>query len=118
MAAETAPAEPALFDEPVMDAPAAEPAWVFEQTATAAAAQVAAVQPSLLDEDLEPVKLEPMGAETHSFHDPEAVDEEPLFPVMHHEERRPQKGRLAQPVRRRPAPLRDAGLARSPRTRP
>ncbi|MEI9890482.1 MAG: cell division protein FtsZ [Caulobacteraceae bacterium] len=92
MAAETAPAEPALFDEPVMDAPAAEPAWVFEQTATAAAAQVAAVQPSLLDEDLEPVKLEPMGAETHSFHDPEAADEEPLFPVMHHEERRPQKG--------------------------
>jgi cell division protein FtsZ len=88
-----AAAEQARFEEALsMDAEPAQPGWMFEETAAAAAAQVSAVQPSLLDEDLEPAKLEPLTAETHSFIDPEAVEEEPLFPSIHHDERRPQKG--------------------------
>jgi cell division protein FtsZ len=88
-----APAEPELFQEPVvMDAPAAQPAWKFEETAAAAAAEVSAAQPSLLDDDMEPAKVEPLIAQTHSFQDPEAHEEEPLFPSIDHGERRQQKG--------------------------
>jgi cell division protein FtsZ len=85
-------AEPALFEQPAaMDTPA-EPGWMFEETAMAAAAEVAPAQPSLLDDDdMAPARVEPMGAQTHSFTDVEAVEEEPLFPPMHHDERRPQK---------------------------
>jgi cell division protein FtsZ len=87
VAMDAAPAgEPELF-EPAAEA-AAEPAWMFEETV----AEAAPAQRSLLDEDMEPARIEPLGAETHSFTEVAAVEEEPLFPSIHHDERRPQKG--------------------------
>ena len=64
----------------------ADQAWMFEAPAAAAPAQ-----PSLLDDDHGPAKIEPLAAETHSFSHPEAIEEEPLFPSIHPEERRQQK---------------------------
>jgi len=89
-----ASAEPELFHEPAaMEAPSAQPAWKFEETAAAAAAEVHAAQPSLLDDDMRPAKIEPLTAQTtHSFTGAEAVEEEPLFPSIDHGERRQQKG--------------------------
>jgi cell division protein FtsZ len=87
-------AEPQLFEEPSdLEAPVAEPGWMFEEAALAAAAEIAPAQPSLLDDgDMGPVKIEPLGAETHSVTGVEAVEDEPLFPVIRQDERRPQKG--------------------------
>jgi cell division protein FtsZ len=84
-------AEPALAEEPVaLDTPA-DQAWMFEANAVAPAA-AGPNQPSLLDDDLGPAKVEPLAAETHSF-SPAEVEEEPLFPSIHPgEERRQQKG--------------------------
>jgi cell division protein FtsZ len=42
-----------------------------------------------LGDDLAPAKARPLAAETHSFTE---VEEEPLFPSIHPEERRQQKG--------------------------
>ncbi len=82
-----ATAEAELADEPVMLETPAE-SWMFEETTAEAAPQ----QPSLLDDDMGPAKVEPLTAHTHSFTDVGAAEEEPLFPSMHPEERRPQKG--------------------------
>jgi cell division protein FtsZ len=76
--------EPLALDTPV------DSGWMFEEAELTAEAEPA--QPSLLDDDMEPAKVEPMGAETHAFTDVEAVEEEPLFPSIHHDERRQQKG--------------------------
>jgi cell division protein FtsZ len=65
---------------------------MFEQTALDAAAEIAPAQPSLLDDDIAPARVEPLAAQTHSFTEVEAVEEEPLFPSIHHDERRQQKG--------------------------
>jgi cell division protein FtsZ len=94
LSATTAPAESELFHEPVAmeAAPAAQPAWKFEEHASAAAAEVHAAQPSLLDHDVAPARSEPLVAQTHSFSAPEAHEEEPLFPSIDHGERRQQKG--------------------------
>ena len=40
---------------------------------------------------LGPAKVEPLAAETHSYAAPEAVEDEPLFPSIHHDDRRQQK---------------------------
>jgi cell division protein FtsZ len=86
-----AAADAAASEEPVMLETPADQAWMFEQAAQTAA-KAAPAQPSLLDDDFGPAKVEPLAAETHSFADPEAVEEEPLFPAIHPEERRQQKG--------------------------
>ncbi|HEY4030216.1 MAG TPA: cell division protein FtsZ [Caulobacteraceae bacterium] len=80
------------FEEPmVLDTPA-EQAWMFDEAKAPAAARGAPAQPSLLEDDFGPAKVEPLAAETHSFAHPEALEEEPLFPSIHPEERRQQKG--------------------------
>jgi cell division protein FtsZ len=92
-AAMVAPADPELFQESAsVKAPAAQPAWKFEETAAAAAAEVSAAQPSLLDDDMAPARVESLVAQTHSFSDVEAREEEPLFPSIDHGDRRQQKG--------------------------
>jgi cell division protein FtsZ len=63
---------------------------MFDEAAPAAA-KAAPTQPSLLDDDARPARAEPLAAETHSFSQPEAIEEEPLFPSIHPEERRHQK---------------------------
>jgi cell division protein FtsZ len=84
-------ADPALAEEPVMLETPADQAWMFEAS-NVAPANAAAAQPSLLDDDLGPAKVEPLAAETHSF-SPAEAEEEPLFPSIHPgEERRQQKG--------------------------
>jgi cell division protein FtsZ len=84
-------AEPALAEEPVaLDTPA-DQAWMFEAGAERPA-NAAPAQPSLLDDDLGPAKVEPLAAETHSFSHAEAEEEDRLFPSIHPgEERRHQK---------------------------
>jgi cell division protein FtsZ len=84
--------EPELFVEPAAAEASVGSDWMFEQTALDAAAEIAPAQPSLLDEDMDGARVEPLAAETHSFTDVAAVDEEPLFPTLHHDERRQQKG--------------------------
>jgi cell division protein FtsZ len=86
-------AEFALGEEPmILDTPA-EQAWMFEDSSAHAAAKATPAQPSLLDDDLGPAKIEPLAAETHSFRHPEAIEEEDrLFPSIHPEDRRQQKG--------------------------
>jgi cell division protein FtsZ len=79
-------ASAAAAEEPVMLDTPAESAWMFDEPA---AAQAAPSQPSLLGDDLAPAKARPLAAETHSFTE---VEEEPLFPSIHPEERRQQKG--------------------------
>jgi cell division protein FtsZ len=77
-----------MAEEPVMlDTPAE--GWMFEEGAAAVAAPL---QPSLLDDDMGPAKVEPLAAQTRSFTEFEPAEEEPLFPSIHPEERRPQKG--------------------------
>jgi cell division protein FtsZ len=76
-------------EEPVALETPAEQAWMFDD---GAAPKAAPAQPSLLDDDLGRAKVEPLAAETHSFAHPDAVDEEPLFPSIHPEDRRQQKG--------------------------
>jgi cell division protein FtsZ len=89
-AAFTAPeteSEPALFEAPTAEAPA-EPAWMFEAPA-AEPAPVVAIQPDLIEADFYEAKIEPLAAS--SVQD-ETLSEEPLFPDIDHEDRRPQKG--------------------------
>jgi cell division protein FtsZ len=82
-----------LAEEPIALETPAESAWMFEgQGEAAAAAQAAPTQPSLLDDEPGQARAEPLAAETHSFTDQEALEEEPLFPSIHPEERRQQKG--------------------------
>jgi cell division protein FtsZ len=83
-----ASAAAALAEEPVALETPAEQAWMFE---SAPAAPAAGAQPSLLDHEPGPAKVEPLAAETHSYAAPEAIEEEPLFPSIHPEERRQQK---------------------------
>jgi cell division protein FtsZ len=84
-------AAPELVEEPVMLDTPAEAAWMFEgQNAPEHAA--APSQPSLLDHEPGATRAEPLAAETHSFSDHEAIEEEPLFPSIHPNERRQQKG--------------------------
>jgi cell division protein FtsZ len=90
VAAATMAGEPEFFDQPAA-AEAAVADWMFEQTALDAAAEIAPAQPSLLDDAIAPARVEPLAAETHSFTEVEA-EEEPLFPSIHHDERRQQKG--------------------------
>ena len=91
-AAESASGDVEMFEQPLsLETAAPEPGWMFDEPVSAAA-ETAPSQPSLLDEDMGPAKVEPLAAETHHFIDPEAIEEEPLFPAIHHEERRPQKG--------------------------
>jgi cell division protein FtsZ len=79
--------EPALFEAPAAEAPA-EPAWMFEAPA-AEPAPVVAIQPDLIEADFYEAKIEPLAA---SAVQDEARGEEPLFPDIDHEDRRPQKG--------------------------
>jgi cell division protein FtsZ len=92
-----------------------------------AVAKAAPAQPSLLDDDLAPVRVEPLAAQTHSFSHPEAIeDEDRLFPTIHPEERRQQKtgGWLSlfgggRPRYEAPAPNPAPGATREPlRERP
>ncbi|MGZ3279807.1 MAG: cell division protein FtsZ, partial [Caulobacteraceae bacterium] len=113
-------AESALAEAPLaLDTPA-EGGWMFDQP-DAAAAQAAPTQPSLLDDDLGPAKVEPLAAETHSFTEVEAAEDEPLFPSIHPEERRQQKGGWlslfggGRPRYEAPAP---SAQRESPRERP
>ena len=85
--AASASAESALAEEPVALETPAEQAWMFE-----AAPAAAPSQPSLLGDDLAPARAEPLAAETHSFDHAEAAEDEPLFPSLHPEERRREKG--------------------------
>jgi cell division protein FtsZ len=110
-----------MFEEQiVLETPADQPGWMFDEPAVA---QAAPSQPSLLDEDMGPAKVEPMTAETHHFIDPQAIEEEPLFPSIHHDERRPQKGgwlslfgggrpRYETPAPAAPEPVREAARER------
>jgi cell division protein FtsZ len=110
-------------EEPVNLNTPAEPAWMFDEPAPA----VAPAQPSLLDDDLGPVKVEPLAAQTHSFRDHDAMEEEPLFPSIHPEERRhhqqQQKGGWlslfggGRPRYETPAPA-PAPVRETPRERP
>jgi cell division protein FtsZ len=89
VAAFTAPdlaSEPALFDAPAALETPAEPAWTFE----AEPAPAAAIQPDLIQADFYEAKIEPMAAP--AYEDTQAHGEEPLFPEIDHEDRRPQKG--------------------------
>jgi cell division protein FtsZ len=86
-------------EEPLALETPAEAGWMFDgqrpgddAAAAAQAALAAPTQPSLLDDDLGPAKVEPLAAETHSFTHAEAAEDEPLFPSIHPEERRQQKG--------------------------
>jgi cell division protein FtsZ len=79
-----------LAEEPIALETPAESAWMFDESQAAAAQSP--TQPSLLDDEDGPAKVEPLAAETHSFADPEAIEEEPLFPAIHPGERRQQKG--------------------------
>jgi cell division protein FtsZ len=83
-------AESELLEEPMALETPADQAWMFE--ANGAPPAEAPAQPSLLDDDLGPAKVEPLAAETHSFSHDEATEEEPLFPAFHPGERRQQKG--------------------------
>jgi cell division protein FtsZ len=88
-----AAAQSASAEEPVaLDTPA-DQAWMFEATPVAPA-NGAPAQPSLLDDDLGRAKVEPLAAETHSFSHAEANEDEEdrLFPSIHPDERRQQKG--------------------------
>jgi cell division protein FtsZ len=84
VAMEAAP-ESGLFEAPAAAQASAEPAWMFD--APAAPAPVAAIQPDLIDADFFEAKIEPLGAARQDAH-----AEEPLFPEIDHEDRRPQKG--------------------------
>ena len=75
-----------LIDEPVNLETAAEPGWMFDEPAE----MTTPVQPELIDADLYEAKVEPMSAAI--VIDDEIVSDEPLFPALHAEERRPQKG--------------------------
>jgi cell division protein FtsZ len=89
-AAFTAPqieAEPALFAASATTQAPAEPAWMFDAPA-AAPAPVAAIQPDLIESDFYEAKIEPLAARDSA----EPHGEEPLFPDIDHEDRRPQKG--------------------------
>ncbi len=81
-----------LDEEPVVLETPADQAWMFESGA-APPARAAPAQPSLLDDDFGPAKVEPLAAETHSFSPAESIEEEErLFPAIHPGERRQQKG--------------------------
>ena len=79
--------EPALFDAPAAQAPA-EPAWTYDAPA-AEPAPALAIQPDLIEADFYEAKIEPLAA---SSAEDEPHAEEPLFPEIDHEDRRPQKG--------------------------
>jgi cell division protein FtsZ len=93
--AASAAAEPALTEEPVILETPADQAWMFEghhaADEAAVAAKAAPAQPSLLDDHVATPRAEPLPAETHSFSDHHAAEDEPLFPAIHPEERRQQK---------------------------
>ena len=104
-------AEPALFEAPAAAQAPAEPAWMFDAP-VAEPAPVAAIQPDLIEADFYEAKIEPLAARDSA----EVRGEEPLFPDIDHEDRRPQKGgwlslfgggrpRYETP----PAPSRDSG---------
>lgn len=103
--------EPALFEAPAAAQAPAEPAWMFNAPA-GEPAPVAAIQPDLIEADFYEAKIEPLAARDEA----ELHGEEPLFPEIDHEDRRPQKGgwlslfgggrpRYDTP----PAPIRDHG---------
>jgi len=82
-----APATLELADEPVNLETPAEPGWMFDEQAQSAGAPV---QPDLIEADLYEAKVEPMSV--HAVIEDESLADEPLFPSIHAEERRPQKG--------------------------
>jgi cell division protein FtsZ len=79
--------EAQLFELPVAaEAPSQEPAWMFDAPAEPAPMPITSIQPDLIELDLydEPARAVPVAARIE--------DEEPLFPDMNHDDRRPQKG--------------------------
>jgi cell division protein FtsZ len=89
--AQSAPAAASLelVDEPVNLETPAEPGWMFDEPAQSAAAPV---QPDLIEADLYEAKVEPMSAPVHMVIEDDSLADEPLFPSIHADERRPQKG--------------------------
>jgi len=90
--AAAAPApEPERLEQPAALEAAAEPAWMFDEPAPAAA-QDAPVQPELIQPELYEPRPQPMAPAARSYAAPQAAEDEPLFPAIEQEERRPQKG--------------------------
>ena len=78
-----------LIDEPVNLETPAVPGWMFDEPVEATAAPM---QPDLIDADLYEAAVDPMPGAVHAAIEDESLADEPLFPSIHADERRPQKG--------------------------
>jgi cell division protein FtsZ len=82
------------YEETIAAAAQAEPEWTLEAPPVEAQRPAAAVQPDLIAPDLYQAQSEPAIAQRRGYAAPEPVAavEEPLFPELAYEERKPQKG--------------------------